>query len=234
MTSTNTTDRGKWRSYLLMVTAIATNLAVVYGVIVPTVGNRPIADFKFPQQLKIDSDRAVIASDFQDAVKSTKPEREIVKAHQKYQYTQADATINLEMSYLVNTRGNVESYLQQYTEIAPEVIEALQIKRIPEVGYHGLLNNGDRAYLSSCISPRSPSNVTQRQFSQYRYQNDLKLEVAKDWLQGKASIRDRRCLWVHLSTPVVTDVQTAYQTLETAWQEIYRWWLPNFPSITNS
>lgn len=233
MTSKNTSDRGTWRSYPLMVTAIATNLAIAYTVIVPTVGNRPIADFQFPQQLKIGSNKAIVASNSQDAVESIQQDRETVKAHQKYQYTQDDATISLEMSYLINTRGNVESYLQKHTDIAPEVIEAMQIKQISGVGYHSLLNNGNRAYLSSCISPRSPSNVTQGQFSQYRYQNDLKLEVGKDWLQGKASIRDRRCLWVHLSTPLVTDVPTAYQTLETAWQKIYRWWLPNFPPIAN-
>ncbi|MGD1918810.1 MAG: cyanoexosortase A system-associated protein, partial [Pleurocapsa sp.] len=62
-------------------------------------------------------------------------------------------------------------------------------------------------------------------------QNDLKPHIGWEWIQGKASIRDRRCLWVNLSTPLVLDSQPAYSSLETAWREIYPWLSQNFPSL---
>ncbi|WP_019508585.1 cyanoexosortase A system-associated protein [Pleurocapsa sp. PCC 7319] len=235
-------DQMHWRSCVLAIASVGTNLAVVYGMIAPTVGNRPVADFEFPGHLSLNSTQAMAVKSRQVSRKTDNQEQEIIKAHQKYQYIQDNQKISLDISYLVGTRGDVNTYLQQYTDIEPKTIQAKKVKHIEGVGYHALFTTSDRqaqsknkrAYLSSCISPRSPSNVTQEQFSQFRYQNDLQLQVGLDWLQGKASIRDRRCLWVLLSTPIMqSDPKTAYQVLENAWQDLYRWWLPNFPALTN-
>lgn len=230
----------QWRGYVLAIASIGTNLAVVYGLIVPTVGNRPVADFEFPDRFSLNSNQVIAVKSSLVSQKIKNQEREVIKATQKYKYIQDKQEISLDISYLVGTRGDVATYLQEYTDIAPEIIKTKKVKHITGVGYHALLANSDRqdqsqnnrAYLSSCISPRSPSNITQVQFSQFRYQNDLQLQVGLDWLQGKASIRDRRCLWVLLSTPIkLSDTTTAYQILENAWQDLYRWWLPNFPPL---
>ena len=227
----------------MVITSIGTNLAVVYGLIVPTVGNRAVADFEFPVRFSLNSTQAMAVESRQVSRKADNQEQEIVKAHQKYQYIQDDQKISLDISYLVGTRGDVETYLQEYTDIPPATIKAKKVKYIEGVGYHALFANSDRqgdfesnrAYLSSCISPRSLSNVTQKQFSQFRYQNDLQLQVGFDWLQGNASIRDRRCLWILLSTPIMqSDPQIVYQFLENTWQDLYRWWLPNFPRLKSS
>jgi cyanosortase A-associated protein len=220
----------QWRSYLLTVTTISLHLALAYSVFVPTAGNRQVAEFKFPQ----DFNRAVaIAKTFSQNKAGT--ETETIQARQKYQYSQGSQAINLEISYLVSTRGDVATYLQNYTTINAEAIKEKSIKQLEGVGYHALLSEDNRAYLTSCISPRSPSNVTQKQFSQYRYQNDLQWQIGLDWLQGKASIRDRRCLWVLLSTTVTRgNSQVANLALETAWKEIYQWWLPRFPDLTEN
>ena len=218
------------RNCWLAVSCVGINLAVIYSLIVPTAGNRAVAEFEFPQRLDLGSE--AIAKPNLDKLKAVEPE--VVKARQKYQYWQDGREIDLDISYLVGTRGSVETYLQNYTSINPQVIEAKEIKQIEEVGYHALFSDRDRAYLISCISPRSLSNVTQKQFSEQRYKNDLQLPVVLNWMQGKASIRDRRCLWVLLSTPITQgNSQSAYRTLETAWKDVYRWWLPNFPSLGN-
>lgn len=229
----------QWRSYVLAIASIGTNLAVVYGLIVPTVGNRPVADFELPDRFSLNSNQAIAVKSSLVSQKMKNQEREVIKATKKYQYIQDKQEISLDISYLVGTRGDVATYLQEYTDIAPEIIKTKEVKHITGVGYHALFTSSDRqesqsnrAYLSSCISPRSPSNITQKQFSQFRYQNDLQLQVGLDWLQGKASIRDRRCLWILLSTPIKrSDPKTAYQVLENAWQELYQWWLPNFPRL---
>ena len=123
-------------------------------------------------------------------------------------------------------------YLQNYTDIQDKTIKTKSIEQIEGIGYHALLRDNKQAYLTSCISPRSLSNVTQKQFSQYRYENDLNWHTGVKWLRGKASIRDRRCLWILLSIPVTQkNIQDDYQILETAWKNIYQWWLPNFPAL---
>ena len=228
----------KWRNYFLIATAISTNFTAVFALIIPQAGHRSVADFKFPQYIELDSAKAMATKDFVDLTQfnqasstAAEVQPEIVEAHQKYQYKQGKSPVSLEITYLSNTRGDVLSYLQKYAKIAPQAIQNQATSRFPAIGHHTLFQDRDRAYLSSCISPRSLSSVDQKQFSKYRYQNDLTLEVAWQWLQGKSSIRDRRCLWVHLSTPLVTDSQTAFNTLESAWKEVYQWWLPNFPAL---
>jgi cyanosortase A-associated protein len=218
----------QWRSYLLTVTGITLHLALAYSFLLPTAGNRQVAEFKFPQGFN----RAIaIAGTFSPNKAGTATET--IQARQKYQYSQGGQAIALEISYLVGTRGDVATYLENYTTINAEAIKGKSIKQLEGVGYHALLTEDNRAYLTSCISPRSPSNVTQKQFSQYRYQNDLQWQIGLDWLQGKASIRDRRCLWVLLSTPVTRgNSQVANLALETAWKEVYQWWLPRFPDLT--
>lgn len=224
----------KWRSYCLTLTAIAINLTAIYALWKPDASNRSVADFKFPQELELAGGKAIVSPPMGASSNSqltSEPQSKKVAIGQKYQYIRAKMPIALEISYLVDTQGDVKSYLKQYTQLPQKAIADGQIEYIKGVGYHLLLQTSDRAYLSSCISPRSPSNVTQRQFSEYRYQNDLKLDLFWQWLQGKTSIRDRRCLWVNLSTPLNSTPQTAHEVLETTWQELYMWWLPNFPPL---
>ena len=219
------TNQSQWRSYILAFTSISINLAAVYTFLVPSAGDRQVAEFEFPSEFGLAREVAV-----EDRTQQTKKSIKI-QARQQYQYGQ-DMAIALELNYLVNTRGSIDTYLRNYTDISEAAIAAKSVKQIEGIGHHALLTDGDRAYLTSCISPRSLANVTQKQFSQYRYQNDLNLQVGWQWLQGKASIRDRRCLWVLMVTPVEqSSSQARYKDLEAAWQDIYRWWLPNFPTL---
>jgi cyanosortase A-associated protein len=65
-----------------------------------------------------------------------------------------------------------------------------------------------------------------------RLQENNFLKVFLAWLLGKASIRDRRCLWTQLSIPVTElEPKQAYLILEKSWQEWYQWWQPRFPSL---
>ncbi len=227
-------NQAQWRSYFLAVASVGINAAVIYAVIIPKVGNRTVADYEFPERLRLNHGIALEQSALgQDVIKSK--DQKVIKSQQGYQYIGSETKMHLDISYLVGTRGDVEAYLSNYTDIAPEVVKAKKVKQLDRVGYHALFSGQNKAYLSSCISPRSFSNVTQKQFSQYRYQNDLRWKVGWDWLRGKASIRDRRCLWILFSTPVDTpNTQAAYQNLEKVWKDVYRYWLSNFPPLTKN
>ena len=227
-------NQAQWRSYFLAVASVGINAAVMYAVIIPKAGNRSVADYEFSERLQLNHGIALEQSALgKDVIKSK--DRKVIESRQRYQYIGGETKMRLDISYFVGTRGDVETYLQSYTDIAPEIIKAKIVKELDGVGYYALFSGRDRAYLSSCISPRSFSNVTQKQFSQYRYENDLRWQVGWDWLRGKASIRDRRCLWILLSTPTDTpNTQAAYQTLETVWKDVYQYWLSNFPPLTEN
>ena len=221
-------NQTQWRNYLLVLTSISINLAVVYSFIMPTAGNRQVAEFEFPQSF--DTARAIATPQ----ISTDKQQTEVIKARQQYKYTKNERAIALDINYLVGTRGDVATYLQNYTDISDRAIKAKSIEQIEGIGHHALLTDNQQAYLTSCISPRSLSNVTQKQFSLYRYENDLNWQTGWKWLQGQASIRDRRCLWILLSTPVTQNIQADYEALETAWEDIYHWWLPNFPDLVSN
>ena len=227
-------DRTQWRNYLLVVTSISINLAVVYSFLIPSAGNRQVADFEFPPSFNT-AQAIALRAPFGNAtpqIHTNKQQTEVVKARQQYQYTQNGRAIALEINYVVGTRGDVATYLQNYTDIDEQAIKAKSIKQIEGIGHHALFTDNQQAYLTSCISPRSLSNVTQKQFSQYRYENDLNWQTGWKWLQGLASIRDRRCLWVLLATPVTqNNIQADYRALEAAWEDVYQWWLLNFPAL---
>jgi cyanosortase A-associated protein len=47
---------------------------------------------------------------------------------------------------------------------------------------------------------------------------------------GQEGLKDRRCLWAHLSVPLKnSSPEAAYQVLEKAWFSWYQWWQPRFP-----
>ena len=216
-----------WRSYFLAINATVINLVLLSSLLARNLGNRPVADFKFPPAFTANK---ITARKIKHPLPKQTAKVAKIQSYQAYQLTSDRQTITMQMSYLVGVRGDVTQYLQNYTDIPETVIEQQQIKQQPAIGSYILLADRDRAYLSSCISPRSLGTVTQKQFSQQRYQNDLNFKTAWDWLQGKSSIRDRRCLWVLLTIPLKTsDPQAASQILEAAWKDLYQWWLPNFP-----
>lgn len=224
-------NKAPWHSYFLAVNGIAINLALFYSFIATDFGNRSVSNFQFPQFFHT---RQIVARQMNVEYPNSTSAIERVRDKQVYNFTLDNHGIDLEISYLVGARSDVEQYLKNYTKLPERTIEQHQIRQQAGIGYHMLLADRERAYLSSCISPRSLSSVTPQQFSQQRYQNDLNFKIAWNWLQGKASIRDRRCLWVLLSTPTDSlNTQAAYRTLEIAWKEIYPWWLANFPSLTS-
>jgi cyanosortase A-associated protein len=226
----------QWRSGFLAITSIGISLATLYTFIAPTAGNRPVSSFEFPDRIPLNSWQQVDSKSSINSLSSpqkiAQESQELVQSAQNYHYSQNGSDLQVEMRYLISTRGDVNSYLQKYTEIPPEAIKSQKIEQLQNVGYYSLFTSSNRVYLSSCISPRSLSNVTQKQFSKNRDSSDFQPQIWLNWLQGTASIRDRRCLWTHLSTPISkSDPKIAYETLETAWIDWYRWWLPRFPTL---
>ena len=148
-----------------------------------------------------------------------------------YQYVQNDLPLDIEMRYVVNTNGNVKSFIQQYSSKPPSPGQLSLVLRQQEgVGSYNLFAYQQRAYLSTCINSRGGTTVTDLQFRLNRYTYDIRFDRLLAWFQGRANFVDGRCLWAHLSIPLNnSSPDNAYQTLEKAWEDWYQWWQPRFP-----
>lgn len=210
---------------LLFLSAVGISLTALSSLMFPRISNRDVADFEFPQSF----DTGNIVAHQASTIKSKKG----IKANQQYRFSLENKQFALGIDYVIGTRGNLTNYLQESTQLNQASINAKEIKYQADIGHYALLKDDTSAYLSSCISSRSLSSVTQKQFSRQRYHNDLRPIIIWQWLQNQASIRDRRCLWILLSIPINSSNTTdEYELLEKAWGDLYRWWLPNFPSLT--
>ena len=140
--------------------------------------------------------------------------------------------LQIEMRYTVDTSGNVLGFLRNYTSVSLASVQpSLRDERHREgMGYYLVFVDQQRAYLTSCINPRGESTVTLPQFRHNRYTYDMRADRIFDWLLSAEGIRDDRCLWVNMSTPLEKNLpQAAYSRLENAWSSWYHWWQPRFP-----
>lgn len=220
-----------WHDRLLILTSIAISLLAVYSLINPKVGNRSVAEFKFPEQIplpfweytgyqKIKLDQSKLIENQED-----------IQSANRYQYQESTTKLDIEMYYFTNTRGNVANFLLKHTNINPESLKKQTIKQ-QDNGYYSLIQYGDRTYLSSCLNPTGNSTVTEKQFSENLNRRPFNLKLLGNWLIGKESIRDRRCLWVTISIPHDnSSFLASNDTLEQVWQNWYRWWKPRFPKL---
>ena len=85
--------------------------------------------------------------------------------------------------------------------------------------------------MTACINPRGISTVTPEQFNDNASDRAMDRAVIISWLLGQKDLRDRRCLWTLMSTPITTnsDLNVANQKLEKMWILWYEWWKPRFP-----
>ena len=220
-----------WHHSLLSTTAIGISLVAAYSVVNSNVGNRPVTDFVFPQKIPLPSWEYVGNQTIDVSQIDLAANREVIQSANRYQYRENATQLDIEMYYLTDTRGQIEHLLQEQAHISPETLETQQIKQQND-NYYSIFSDRHRTYLSSCLNPTGESTVTQKQFSENLYQRSLNLKLLSDWLLGKASIRDRRCLWVTISMPNnSSSFLEPTDILEQTWQDWYRWWQPHFPSL---
>jgi cyanosortase A-associated protein len=228
----NTIARIEWRTSLLATTCLSISLLTIYSWFSPTAGKREVKPFTFSDRILLNSWQLVKTESLPVENLKILTESDRPTSPKHYSYINNNVSLNLEMRYLVGTRGDIVELIKQQKNIPQEIIDNAKIEEIPEIGYHILSHDRDRAYLSTCINSRGNTTVTGKQFSQNRYTHDLNFNLVLPWLQGKESIRDLRCLWVNLSTPIEKkNVSTAYQILTKAWIDWYHWWQPRFPKL---
>ncbi len=155
----------------------------------------------------------------------------IVRSQKDYSYLRNDQHLELQMRYLMNTRGESNPFLEQINT-NPAKDNQKNIRYVKGIGYYLLYSDAKQAYLTACINPRGGSTVNSAQFMQNRYTYDLTWSRILPWIFGKEILRDNRCIWTQLSVPLneVADSKV-YPVLESFWTNNYATWQSLFLNV---
>jgi cyanosortase A-associated protein len=165
--------------------------------------------------------------------KTTKKEQLFSKS-KDYRYSQKkDYQLAVHMQYVVGTSGDAQLFIKNSTDIPVHTNQlAIATRHQDKIGFYQLFTYQNQAHLISCINPQGESTVTKKQFFDNRNTYDLQPKNIGLWLAGQKDLRDRRCLWSHLSMPLErTTTKEAYHQLEKTWFALYQWWSPRFPPL---
>jgi cyanosortase A-associated protein len=178
--------------------------------------------FVFPEEVPLEQWQESVAN----PVELTKKNSQLL-AQKHYRYVKNGLPLDVEMHYLQNFfYADIAAYIKQNLAITSSAV----VRQQKGIGYYGLGVDKQKAYLSTCINPRGYSTFTHPQFRDNRYSKDISFNRIVPLLQGRESLIDKRCLWVHLSIPLRnSSPEAAYQVLEQAWFPWYQWWQPRFP-----
>lgn len=223
-----------WRQYRqILLTLTFTGVFFTLGrfSLDPTAGNRPVTPFAFPEVVPLPGWQPLASRPLPLPKQKDADSYKGVLASRSYLYRQNNQQLEIEMRYLVGTLGELEDHLKVHASMQLQDGQLLQnLRQQQGVGFYSLFVHQGRSHLTACINPRGGSTVTSAQFLANRHTYDLKLQRLVPWLLGKESLRDRRCLWAHLSTPLnQVSAETTYPVLEQAWLSWYQWWIPRFP-----
>lgn len=216
------------RTPLLAITFVGLTAIFAQSVTDPTLG-KPTA-YTFPAVVPL--------SGWQPQVNPTPANIKAAQAErsksESYRYTRDRRQLDVNMHYIVGTSGDTQLFIRNYTSIALDSKQLVPTTRYQKgIGYYELLSDRQTAHLVACINPQGESTVTKKQFLHNRNTYDLQPSNILLWLTAKSDLRDRRCLWTHLSLPLnrASTQQEAYHQLETTWASLYQWWTPRFPPL---
>ena len=223
----------KHRQMLLTLTFVGVFFTLSRFSLDSTAGNRPVTPLAFPSIVPLPGWQTLEYRPLSEPVGHAHKSDEAVLGRQKYSYRHNNQQMEIEMSYVVSTLGEVHNYFQHYTSIQLQDGQPLQnLRQRKGIGFYSLFVYQGRSHLSACINPRGGSTVTSAQFLANRNTYDLQLQRLVPWLLGQESLPDRRCLWADLSMSLNhVSAETTYPVLERAWWYWYQWWSPRFPQL---
>ena len=213
------------RSWLIPIASIAMLAVTVITFIIPSIGRREVQPLQFPNQLSLAGWNLENSQSLVDTPE-TKLRLHRLRSGQKYQYQQRGENVTVALRFFSPTFGNVEDYLRRtYGNSQQEAYGEGEERAISGLGNYRVFNDGETAYLTACIAPEGRSTVSISDYVNQTNATVFNPEEIVPRLTGKRSLRERRCLWVYLSTPLEGDSLTASeQRLEVVFREGYSQW----------
>jgi cyanosortase A-associated protein len=164
------------------------------------------------------------------------PNGMVAKGHY-YRYQHHPHPIEIEVRYItdgVANRPTVDAMLPIFTKLPATVLQANTLKQQPNLGFYSLFVAQDTVYFSTCINPHGITTVTGDQFhtnSNPNLLSNLPIDRLLPWLLGQQTLRDSRCIWTILSTPIDRAAPNdSIKSLETIGVNWIRWWQVHFPA----
>jgi cyanosortase A-associated protein len=156
-----------------------------------------------------------------------------------YRYQHSPQPIEMEIRYITDGVANLPhlpTMIEEFTKIPPTaVLGPSTLKEQTGVGFYSLFIDRKTAYFSTCINPRGIATVTGDKFigntTPSLLSNRFQFDRVLPWLLGRQTLRDSRCLWTLISTPIdeaaPDDTMKALETVGINWTQ---WWQAHFPA----
>ncbi|MGB0564438.1 MAG: cyanoexosortase A system-associated protein [Spirulinaceae cyanobacterium] len=224
--------RSPWRWPVLFVNVILVGTCVGWVALDPKVGR--LQEYEFPETVELEAAQQR-ESDRLKPVQKPEYEGSSYPAGRHYQYRMEGEPLDIEMRYVIETRGEVDKFTREHEHFAEaeggdaEVLAQIRFDRT--TGHYALVDYNDQTYLSACINPRGKATASSEQYFQNQDLYDTVLGRVGGWMFGRERWRDDRCLWTLIYTPTGSDPQDSEARLEAVWNEWAPYWQANFPPL---
>ena len=217
----------KFRGAIVFATAIVSVVVLSKSLAYPTIRSTSISKFVFPKSIPLSQSQLVFSGAVNPYLVQTPAyiAGDFI-AGKHYRYLYDEKYLDIEIRYLNNTNGDLKSFITSQTG------ELLPMLKENSNGFYSIYNDENKVYLSACINSRGGSTVTNDQFNRNRLTYDLRFTRLIKWLLGKKDLKDRRCIWTHISIALDnnTHIEKTYKDLEEIWTDWHTWWQVNFPN----
>lgn len=210
--------RWRWATFAAV---LAGTLAVQAAVIWKAM-TRNSQPFTFPQQVPLQ--QATLTQSQARPGQIGNAYSEIIAQHQ-YQYQFQGQDLQIDMSYVTGTTGDLRRFLENYP-ISGQTLQPLPTPQVRQQGdsYYAVYTHENRAYLSACLDPGGLSTVEEGHFI-HNWNSHWYL-LGRDYI-------DDRCLWTHLSVPLnQRSPEQAFSILEANWVSWQEWWQNRMPNLS--
>ena len=212
-------------SWFLSITSIIMMGVTMATLIIPEIARREIQPLQFPSKVTLSGwteEKSI------PLVKQpeTKLRFERLRSGREYYYGQQEAKVTVALRFSSPTVGRLENYIKQtYPKPLETAYRQGNTRYIPKRGNYRLFQDDEKAYLSACLTPTGESTVDFQNYVNKANRQVFNWQTLIPRLLGEKSLRERRCLWVNLSTPLNPDSpETSYQLLESVFKTGYPKW----------
>jgi len=214
------------RQGVLALALLGVGVTLLRLLLAPT-GGRQVSAFAFPERVPLPGWAQTGTRSLRDEIPAD--QKRSIPAARQYRYRQEARSLRITMHYSVGALGSFDGYRAGAGNV--DVGGNLQTRRRPGTGHYKVFDGEGRAHLVSCINPDgAPTTASTDGFFAIHNRPGYVLQQLPAWLAGQQSLRDRRCLWAHLSVP--RDQGAAgdrYAPLEDAFEPWVRWWQQHYP-----